>query len=347
MKLLFRTISPHVAHVLCLVGFLASTVATSPMNEAPTSRHYRHENESLNYGVDVSFPMHHLPYADTELSEDGDRQPVFRTPLEQFAYQRLQYYHNHFLQGCIDRFGENDCMRAEQERIDMSLHQPATQKNMTNGLGFLKIRMPKTTFQAVLDFWNANKHEAVPEGWQAGSTYVNHWESQPEVVRVDNRTLAGGGDKLTTMVWDTLRPVLAEWTGQHLDEASMYGIRKYTTGSVLATHVDRNPLVTSAIINVDQDMDEPWPLEVVAHDGKAYNVTMEPGDLVLYESHSVLHGRPYPLKGRFMANLFVHFEPVNPNAKLSDLPLYRRPMKQSNKTCIPTLKNGAIVCNFQ
>ena len=39
-----------------------------------------------------------------------------------------------------------------------------------------------------------------------------------------------------------------------------------------------------------QDVDEPWPLEVIGHDGKAYNVTMEPGDLVLYESHSVIHG---------------------------------------------------------
>lgn len=28
------------------------------------------------------------------------------------------------------------------------------------------------------------------------------------------------------------------------------------------------------------------------------------------ESHSVLHGRPFPLKGRFLANIFVHFEPV-------------------------------------
>ena len=58
----------------------------------------------------------------------------------------------------------------------------------------------------------------------------------------------------------------------------------------MATHVDRLPLVSSAIINVDQDLDEPWPLEVVGHDGKAHNVTMLLGDLVLYESHSVLHG---------------------------------------------------------
>lgn len=28
--------------------------------------------------------------------------------------------------------------------------------------------------------------------------------------------------------------------------------------------------------------------------------------------HSVIHGRQFPLKGRFMANVFIHFEPVGP-----------------------------------
>jgi hypothetical protein len=56
---------------------------------------------------------------------------------------------------------------------------------------------------------------------------------------------------------------------------------------------------------VQQDVDDPWPLEVIGHDGKAENVTMMPGDMVMYESHSVLHGRPFPLKGRFMANIFI------------------------------------------
>lgn len=49
-----------------------------------------------------------------------------------------------------------------------------------------------------------------------------------------------------------------EWTGQELTECSLYGIRIYPEGSVLATHVDRLPLVSSAIINVAQDVDEPW-----------------------------------------------------------------------------------------
>ena len=55
-----------------------------------------------------------------------------------------------------------------------------------------------------------------------------------------------------------------------------------------------------------------WPLEVYGHDGVATNVTMEPGEMVLYESHSVIHGRPFPLRGNFYANCFVHFEPIAP-----------------------------------
>ncbi len=83
----------------------------------------------------------------------------------------------------------------------------------------------------------------------------------------------------------------------------------YTSGSILATHVDRDPLISSAIINVGQDVDEDWPLEVYDHDGWAHNISMTPGDVVLYESHSVLHGRPFPLMGKYFANIFVHFKP--------------------------------------
>ncbi len=59
-----------------------------------------------------------------------------------------------------------------------------------------------------------------------------------------------------------------------------------------------------------QDVEEDWPLEIVGHDGIPVNVTMRPGDMILYESHSILHGRPYPLQGNYFANIFVHFEPL-------------------------------------
>ena len=96
---------------------------------------------------------------------------------------------------------------------------------------------------------------------------------------------------------------MEEWTGMRLSYSSVYGIRIYHNQSVLSPHVDRLPLVSSAIINVAQDVDEDWVLEVFDHDGIAHNVTMEPGDMVLYESHSVIHGRPYPLKGKSAVRL--------------------------------------------
>lgn len=72
---------------------------------------------------------------------------------------------------------------------------------------------------------------------------------------------------------------------------------------------------------MDQDVDEPWPLEVYGHDGYAVNITMVPGDMILYESHSVIHGRPFPLNGSHYANVFVHFEPIGPKDE-SALDLY-------------------------
>jgi hypothetical protein len=48
------------------------------------------------------------------------------------------------------------------------------------------------------------------------------------------------------------KDTIQEWTGEELTQCSLYGIRIYHEGAVLATHVDRMPLVSSAIINVAQ-----------------------------------------------------------------------------------------------
>lgn len=111
------------------------------------------------------------------------------------------------------------------------------------------------------------------------------------MVSVEDSQLRGGGRALKQAIWDAARSTIEEWTGQELTECSLYGIRVYKEGALLATHVDRLPLVSSAIINVAQDVDEPWPLEVYNHKGEAVNVTMEPGDMVLCKCGRLLSSR--------------------------------------------------------
>jgi prolyl 4-hydroxylase len=110
---------------------------------------------------------------------------------------------------------------------------------------------------------------------------ANHWSSPTRVANIENVKLRGGGLQLRQAIWDAAKDTIAEWTHATLHESSLYGIRVYTRGSVLMPHVDRLPLVSSAIICVDTNVEEPWPLEVIGRDGRAYNVTMEPGDMVL------------------------------------------------------------------
>jgi prolyl 4-hydroxylase len=78
------------------------------------------------------------------------------------------------------------------------------------------------------------------------------------MVSVENQNLRGGGQRLKQQIWDAAKSTIEQWTGMEQQATSMYGIRVYTEGAVLAPHVDRLPLVSSAIVNVAQDLDEPW-----------------------------------------------------------------------------------------
>lgn len=268
-----------------------------------------------DYGVDVSFPMHHskvstnfawLPHnVDSSVPTPSKYQDMVVQPLGD-----RQKFYDDFMDSCVKAYGTKGkrCYGTEQDRIDMTLRQPQSMQNYTEN-GFKKIKAPKKLFDELKKFWEANKHQQSKEMWGAANTYTNNWNVPTWMVSVENKGLRGAGPGLKQRVWDAAKTIIQEWTGQELTQCSLYGIRVYKDGAILAPHVDRLPLVSSAIIQVAQDVQEPWPLEVIGHDGRAHNVTMEPGDMVLYESHSVIHGRPFPLKG-WVANIFVHFEPT-------------------------------------
>ena len=87
-----------------------------------------------------------------------------------------------------------------------------------------------------------------------------------------------------------------------------YGMREYTNGAILDTHIDKGYThILSAIINIHQD--KPWPLIVYDHNNNMESINMtNKDDIVLYESATIFHGRPIPFKGDSFVNLFVHFK---------------------------------------
>ena len=182
-------------------------------------------------------------------------------------------------------------------------------------VGFKKIKAPPRVAQLIENFWQQNKEKQVKEAWPEGNIYLNHWDSPSTMVSVDDTGLRGSGIELKRNLWEATKTTISEWTGgQAISPVSMYGIRVYHNNSVLVPHVDRLPLVASAMINVAQDVEEDWPIEIYDHAGTAHNVTLQPGDMLLFESHSVIHGRPFAMKGNFYAMLFIHFEPTGQTA---------------------------------
>lgn len=269
------------------------------------------------YGVDISYPIHqptvssNYDYLPHNVDPENTSIPWKHSGVPIQPLGDKQTFYEHLMQGCREFYSDKKqaCDATERERVRMNLRQPKSMQNYTD-FGFKKIRAPEELMTMLTEFWETNKGKEKNEQWGAGNTYTNHWQSPTMMLSVENAALPGGGFKLKNKIWDAARETIQEWTGQDLTPSSLYGIRIYKEDAVLAPHVDRLPLVSSAIINVAQDVDEDWPIEVYAHDGKAYNITMQPGDMVLYESHSVIHGRPFPLKGRFYANVFIHFEPT-------------------------------------
>ena len=213
---------------------------------------------------------------------------VFQQSTDNLPQQRN---YEAFMQGCYKSLGEHVCNKNEKDRLGFNRVQPPLMRNFT-AAGYAKVATPDATQQILTAYLDKFQKNLDLEDWGTQS-YVNHWEAEVDTHNIEFFMPVRDRQRIQQQV----KQVLESWCGVPLTPTSMYGIRVYRKGSILASHVDRLPLVISAILNVAQDQDagEDWPLEVIGHDGKAVNLTLQPGEMILYESHSIIHGRPYPL----------------------------------------------------
>jgi prolyl 4-hydroxylase len=197
-----------------------------------------------------------------------------------------------FMEGCFEAFGAETCAKHEKDRLASNAIQPALMRNLT-ATGYAKVRMPTQVFDKLRDHIFHYQENLVPESW-GSQTYMNHWKEESDIHNLEHFMALSDRQ----LIQQQVQHVLEDWCGVPLTPTSLYGIRIYRHGAVLAPHVDRLPLVVSAILQVAQDevVDQDWPLEVIGRNGVAVNVTLQPGEMLLYESASIIHGRPYALQ---------------------------------------------------
>jgi len=220
--------------------------------------------------------------------------------------------------------------RTVKHALDMEWRKHQTVERTFSSLGFAKGKLPKDVFANMAAFYYNNRHEAVNEEWEGKGVFVNWWETDVKFIAIP---------------WDTkkkwqlrLMELVSAWAGVPVEETSMYGLRQYETGARLLSHVDRLPThAVSLIVNIAQEnLANPWPVEVFDHGDRLHEVTMDAGEIVYYESAKNLHSRNRPLtckKGgcRFI-NLFTHYRPVNDGSNwynnMEDMPNRPIPLKE-------------------
>lgn len=178
--------------------------------------------------------------------------------------------------------------------------------------GFKKVKMPKSLYKKLLLWYLQNEKNAKIEmnhdNILGTIRNVNKSIPQTQIIHLQE------DKKLYDEFNEAMLREVTEWSGvDNLKWTSTYGIRMYERGDVLISHTDRPEThILSAICSIYQeDMDEPWALEIKDPQGWWHEVYFEPGDMVFYESDILEHGRMRPLKGHKYANMYVHFKPAD------------------------------------
>jgi len=183
----------------------------------------------------------------------------------------------------------------------------------THSKGFVKIKMPEGLHERLSRFYRKWYHLRAEESWDKSGTQLNFFKVKTNMISLDHDY-----HERDSIANSVVKPLLLDWAHSNgwrnisaLEFTAFYGLREYSEGASLRNHVDRvDTHVFSAILQIAQTgVRTPWPLQVIGFDGVLYDITLEPGEMIMYEGHRLIHGRPYPFDGERYTNAFVHFKP--------------------------------------
>lgn len=171
---------------------------------------------------------------------------------------------------------------------------------LTN-LGFCKRSIPNDLLEELIEYYEENRSDASEESVKdfiKGSGSITS-----ELIELPQ--------ELRTKTHDILKPILEKWAGIALQPTYVYGIRCYRRGARLLPHRDRlETHIVSATVNIFQDINEQWSLDIEDHFYRNHSIFQRPGEMIMYEGARLQHGRPKPFKGNGYASIFVHYKPL-------------------------------------
>ena len=168
-------------------------------------------------------------------------------------------------------------------------------------LGFKVIDCPAEIWQQIQEVYELAKKDPHIEGFPDKEKTILGGETG--IYRLDFHK------EKRDLIHKALQPLHEDWVKRDLEPSAVYGIRSYFDATSLVMHRDR--IAThhiSSIIIVDTDEREPWPLHIEDHNGNEHKIYTNPGQIILYESATLLHGRPTPFQGNYYNNFYVHYK---------------------------------------
>ena len=177
--------------------------------------------------------------------------------------------------------------------------------------GLYKTRVSEALRDMLATHYQSTVREGQTDEYVEGHYLQTNDDSVPS-------TLLDLTEELKERIVAEVMPLCEAWCGQPLQFEIVYGIRTYLPGASLRMHTDTHiSHIISAILNVSQQVNRDWPLEIEDHQFRHQAIPLQPGELLLYEGARLPHGRPSPLDGGHYANIFVHFSPVGFESPLS------------------------------
>ena len=173
--------------------------------------------------------------------------------------------------------------------------------------GYAKQTIPTEVYDILRQFYADNQHTRISEGqWEDMEPAINTNTVQTSVIPLT--------EDIKKKVSDALLNKMESWCKCKLETTAFYGIREYYHGNILRMHVDNvKTHVISSILLIHKDLNQghDWNLEIVDFKGNRQNITLNEGEMLLYESATLIHGRPLPYDGAIFANCFLHYMPTH------------------------------------